>query len=315
VTDSDSDTGTETDSDTGVDTGDLVCDNLPALPRPATHIEGIYASEDFVFDKDGNILQVVIDNAAVVRKNTYDGTSQILAAMDVLWPQGTRLLPNGELIVTNADRNELIRIYPNGSVEPFANGIAGPNGIAVNMEGILYVTSREGRVYRVDPVANTYRTVIDISAASFDGITFSPDYRTLYFDEEMGIVHKAAVNEDGTLGESEELVNIFEAMHLLDEEDFTKYMLDGMTVDRCGNLYVVEMSGRIYRVSPNGEVETAVDLYEAEGIIEGEVFIPAVNFGSGYGGWKADHLYIASFVEVIYEVNMGVTGKDEPHLP
>ena len=86
-----------------------------------------------------------------------------------------------------------------------------------------------------------------------------------------------------------------------------------MTADICGNIYVVDMSGVIIRVTPSGEPEVAVTVGSGDVWEMGEM-IPAVNFGSGYGGWKSDHLYVISFSQGIYEVDMGVAGKPEPHL-
>ena len=138
---------------------------------------------------------------------------------------------------------------------------------------------------------------------SFDGITFSPDYKTLYFDEEMGNLHRAPVNEDGMLGEPTLIDNLFEAVGTVEGLG----LLDGMTADACGNVYVVDMEGRVIRATPSNEIEVAVDLTS-----EYFPFIPAVNFGSGVGGWKRDHLYIISFDVGIYEVEIGAIGKPEP---
>jgi hypothetical protein len=41
----------------------------------------------------------------------------------------------------------------------------------------------------------------------------------------------------------------------------------------------------------------------------------AVNFGSGYGGWKADSLYIMNMMaNCVYEVDLGVKGAPQIHL-
>jgi hypothetical protein len=43
--------------------------------------------------------------------------------------------------------------------------------------------------------------------------------------------------------------------------------------------------------------------------------LPALNFGSGVGDWQADKLYVMDFLGKMYEVDVGVPGKWEPHLP
>jgi sugar lactone lactonase YvrE len=84
-----------------------------------------------------------------------------------------------------------------------------------------------------------------------------------------------------------------------------------MTTDVCGNIYAVVMSGAVWRITPSGEKEVVIRL--DEDAPEGQA-ITAINFGSGAGGWKADHLYVSSFYHGIYELDMGITGKPEPHL-
>ena len=84
---------TDSDGDMDTDTGDFQdagCENLLPLPRPATFIEHVPGSEDFVFDKEGNLISVTIDSATVVKKTTYDGETEIVAQIDNSYPQGTR---------------------------------------------------------------------------------------------------------------------------------------------------------------------------------------------------------------------------------
>ena len=299
------DGNTETDTEIGTGSGtaidDVDCNNLPTLPFVAKLVAEIPSSEDFVFDKDGYLVQFTWEG--VVEETAYDGDSVILTKIDNLGAQGTRFLSNGDLIVTDAAKNQLVRIHPNGSYEPVAMGLSDPNGIAVHLNGTVYVTSATGRIYRFDPVANTYDVVIEKLNCSFDGITFSPDYKTLYFNEERGTIHKAAVNPDGTL-QPDEILAVLEQ-----RTDF----LDGMTADSCGNVYSVDMGGVIWRITPTGEIALAVEIADESGDPM-HAITPAVNFGSGYGGWKATHLFIMSFDGGLFEAAMGVPGKPEPHL-
>ena len=184
-------------------------------------------------------------------------------------------------------------------------GVDSPNGIAVHLNGSLYVTSSGGKIYRVDPVANTYDIVIEYSDYPLNGITFSPDYQTLYFNEESGFIHKAAVNPDGTLQPDEILTYL--------EQGTVTTLLNGMAADSCGNVYTADMAGVIWRITPSGETELAVEITD-EQKDSLNTTITAVNFGSGYGGWKRNHLYTISYTGNIHEVDIGVTGKPEPHL-
>ena len=50
--------------------------------------------------------------------------------------------------------------------------------------------------------------------------------------------------------------------------------------------------------------------------IGGVAVIPALNFGlPDSGGWHLDRLYVMDFMGALWEVDVGVPGKWEPHLP
>ena len=116
-----------------------------------------------------------------------------------------------------------------------------------------------------------------------------------------GKVYRIPVNDDGTAGEAELFAELPVDSHM-----------NGTTMDECGNLYAVASIGAIYRLSPDGEWEMAVDLRSEA---RGEMNLSSVNFGSGIGGWKRDALYVSPYDdEGFFEVVVGVRGKFEPHL-
>lgn len=82
-----------------------------------------------------------------------------------------------------------------------------------------------------------------------------------------------------------------------------------MTADACGNLYTVEMRGLVWRIPPDFSATEIV--FEVPGFSG----IPALNFGSGIGGWDADTLYVMDFLGKLYAAPLGVPGKWEPYLP
>ena len=80
-------------------------------------------------------------------------------------------------------------------------------------------------------------------------------------------------------------------------------------MDACGNLYVNEMNGKVWRVRPDGTMEVLAD-------IGGLAIIPALNFGlPDRDGWHLDKLYVLDFGGALWEVDAGVPGKWEPHMP
>lgn len=296
--DTDGDTDGDTD-DTGMTTGPpgpmSDCNNLPALPVAYTILPASTGSEDFTFDTEGNMLGVSFDTYALTR-TTYEGVATAILPSVSTWGRGVRVLSNGDYLVAEPDAGEILRITPAGSKTTILSTPDQPNGLAMHPNGMAYLTSGGGQLRRFDPDTGDL-TVID-QGPSFDGITFSPDYRTLYYNSETGEVFQMSVDEQGLpTGEPSLMVTI----------PLTK-ILDGMTMDECGNLYVVEMTGVVWRVSPELELEPAVEVGDA-------TLMSAVNFGSGYGGWKADHLYIMDLGGAVFEANIGVYSKPVPHLP
>jgi sugar lactone lactonase YvrE len=112
------------------------------------------------------------------------------------------------------------------------------------------------------------------------------------------------LNDDGTADPPELLTTI--------DTSGAGGALDGLAVDICANAYVVQMKGAIWRISPDGHKELAVDVSGGQQI---GPRINAANFGSGKGGWKRDALYLISMsLDTVYEVEVGVPGAPQPHL-
>lgn len=309
--DGDGDTATDGDSDSGDGDGDgdvFDCSALPALPVDYTTLSHVPASEDFTFDDAGFLWGVTLGDYALM-KTPYSGSAQLVVPNISSggfggFVRGTRFLPDGDLVIADPATGELYRVDSQGSKTTIIGGLPDPNGIAVDQDGMVYLTHGGGEVRRIDPNTGNYETVHQ-SNSSFDGITFSEDYTTLYFNEENGDIHAMSISDDGTPGTPNDFAQI--------DVGFGG-ILDGMTADLCGNIYVIEMSGVLYRITPEGQVDVAVDLGGGSGGGVPGVFIPAVNFGSGVGGWKRDHVYIMNFEGGVFEANVGIPGKDEPHL-
>jgi len=271
-----------------------ICSNLPAKPTSHMRLDYVPAGEDFTFDTEGNLVTVSLQNGALM-KTPYGGPAQLVVPGISDFARGIRPLTNGELAIADPLSGSVVKVAANGSVSTLLSGMPDPNGLVVGTDGFLYVTHGEGgEVRRINASTGEFTKLVDTPGRSYDGIAFSLDYQTLYFNEEVGTVNALDIASGN--------VTTFATIPLTE-------ILDGMTLDECGNLYVVEMAGIIWRVSPEGVVE---NFYE---VSEGFAFIPAVAFGSGVGGWKRDHVYIMNFKGGVYEVDTGgIRGRREPHL-
>ncbi len=294
--DDDDDNDTADDDDTVID---FDCGDLPEPPAAYQWTE-LPPTEDFTFDGDGSMVHCsVIDGS--FRVTQYDGSFEIIIPSISTWPRGTRFLLDGSVVVANPDISALQRVTLDGDKTNLTSTINNPNGVAIRDDGMIYLTSGVGEVWRVDPESGAGEVVAQL-ATSFDGITFSPSYDTLYVNSEMGQIYAMGVTPEGEVG----------SLELLTELDLGwEDLLDGMTVDMCGNLYVVQMGGYIWRVTPDGEAEVFIDLVALTGEFCG---LAAVNFGSDAGGWERDHLYVTDLIGGVYEFDVGIPGRVEPHL-
>lgn len=280
----------------GGTTTTLDCSGMPLAWRKLT----IPSSEDFTTGLDGKLYGVSTGTGALAR-SAHDGTHEPLVPNVSTWGRGTRFLPGGDLVVAIPDNGTVRRFDPTtwGS-EVIANGLAEPNGIAIGENGLVYLTQASGRVVRIDPDTAQVTTLFD-TPVSTDGITFAPDYRTLYWNSESGQVIKAEIDAAGNLVTDP-------VVHATVNTGAGFSLLDGMTSDACGNLYVVEMSGRVHRVFPDGSQQVFVDLTN-----QGP-FISAVNFGSGFGGFEETFLYIMDLNGGVFEIETDIPRNWEPYL-
>ncbi len=135
-----------------------------------------------------------------------------------------------------------------------------------------------------------------------NGVTFSPDYRTLYIgDYNTGNIYALEMKADRTAG----------AMHIL-ARGTAEESVDGLAVDECGNIYFDQyVERRVYRLSPTGgTVELVADLSKESN------WIPNMQWGSGVGGWNPSMLYVIDRDEdQVYELDVRVRGKRVAHLP
>lgn len=284
------------------------CGELPPLPTTYEFRSDIAPSEDFTFDDEGNMVHVSFDDGGF-RRTSYDGQFELILPGASTWPRGTRMLLDGDVVLADPDLANLMRLTFDGSKTTIASGLNNGNGIAIRDDGMIFVTtgptgrgdSPNAEVWMVNSDTGDKQIVVERAGISFDGIVFGLDYETLYVNNEYdGRIYYTTVSETGEAGDLEELVQI----------GLTADRADAMAIDVCGNLYVVKQTTGIARVTPAGEVD---EIGLGIDMDAGDRPIAAANFGSGVGGWEADHLYIQSYGGV-YELEIGVPGRPEPFL-
>lgn len=292
------DTAPPTDTTTTSDEIPMIeADCTALLPVPAAYeiLDWTSGSEDFALDLAGNHIGVW---GGTLFATPYGGTKVPIAPGLSDSIRGSRILEDGTIVLSDPEHQTLVGVDPvTGGDWVIAGNLENPNGIAIGADGLVYV-ALTGSIVRVDPLTGAVETIVDMPGNSFDGLTFMPDYKSLYFDEEIGQVWKVTFDDAGvpsepTLGPTLPLGGFS--------------ILDGMTADACSNLYVVEMNGTVWRASPDGSVTIALD-------VQGFASTSAANFGSGVDGWDSMTLYLSDFLGKTYAAPLGVPGKWEPYM-
>ena len=171
----------------------------------------------------------------------------------------------GRLTICQHGNRRVVRIERNGITTVMANKWQGkrlnsPNDLVYRSDGALFFTDppfglpkfhddprRETPHFGVYSVKDGKLQLVSTDFTGPNGLAFSPDERFLYvgdWDEHKKVVFRYPVNADATLGKGE----LFFDMTTTPGED----AIDGIKVDRRGNLYVSGPGG-LWILSPEGK--------------------------------------------------------------
>jgi len=212
----------------------------------------------------------------------------------------------GRLTICQQGNRRIIRVEPRNKVTVLADQYQGkrlnsPNDLVYRSDGSLYFTDPPlGLPQSFDdprrelPFSGVFRahegevTLLTQELTSPKGIAFSPDEQYLYvgnWDPQRKVVMRYLVNVDGTLSAGE----VFHDVTLAPGEDG----IDGLKVDREGNLYVCGPDG-VWILSPQGQVL---------GMIKG----PEVQHNLAWGDEDGRTLYMTAMTG-IYRIRLGIPG-------
>ena len=181
---------------------------------------------------------------------------------------GLTLDKDRRLTINQHGNRRVIRLEKNGQVTVLADRYEGkrlnsPNDLVYKSDGSLYFTDPPfglpkafndrrkelpySGVFRVSPDGKSPQLLTtDLSGPN--GLAFSPDEKYFYvdnWDEKKKVVMRYEVNQDGTLSSGKVF---FDMTNALGED-----ALDGLKVDKKGNLYVSGPGG-LWVISPEGKL-------------------------------------------------------------
>jgi gluconolactonase len=201
--------------------------------------------------------------AVFMKKSGYDGAD--IAEYGQPGSNGLTLDPGGRLTIDQHGNHRVIRIEKNGEVTVLADKYNGkrlnsPNDLVYRSDGTLFFTDppfglpkffddprKELPFSGVYSIHEGKLQLLTKDLTGPNGIAFSPDERFLYvgdWDENNKVVMRYEVNPDGTVSNG----MVFFDMTKAPGED----AIDGIKVDRQGNLYVSGPGG-LWVLSPEGE--------------------------------------------------------------
>lgn len=305
TSDSDESTGSsESESDTGVP---VDCDNLPMGPFDATLIGTVAPGNSEDLAMTGNGTFVLADGDTMVEMDADGNTTDWLTAL----PYDAGILgiafdTYGNLYGSAGVNDTILRSFtPAGSTELFETNAQLLNGLFVDSDQQLWVSDSFGdNISRIDPDAGTIVEIVNSNASSANGVFFDEQRSVLYWARFAQSQIYAAQITDGAAGPSAQVVDL-------------EGSSDGMTMDECGNLYVVDQGGlgagapcRIDRIELTEGGSGVVDGGVVEVAGPGDIgnSCASVQFGYGFGDANDQALFVVGTQGEVYRVDAGVGG-------
>lgn len=269
------------------------CQDLADGPwEPVLWVEGYDGSEDLAFDGQGGLALKKGGGVVVVGPDK----SESMLAMDVPPAYGTRYRGDGRLLVALPQDDKVIAIDDGGGITDFVTGLQGPNGIYPDLAGNVWITEFGGsRVLRVAPDLTETTIVMGQDAEAANGVVYDPVRGLLFYTKyQAGQVLRVAVDERGNAGTPELVVEIAGTSP------------DGLAMDACGYLYVVNQGGdELYRVLLDAAGEATATPEQPMAVFPSNV--ANVQFGAG-PGFDPYTLYVAGNPGDVYTIAVEFPG-------
>lgn len=243
---------------------------LCVLRVHAQDVQQLHQAEDFTamdifsnniegpaFDKEGNLYVVNFERDGTIGVVQPDGKAELF----VVLPEGStansiQFNKRGDMFLADFTGHNVLRVeMKTKKVSVFAHDdrFNQPNDLCIDSKGRLFASDPNwkngtGNIWRIDPDGKV--TLLASDMGTTNGITLSPDERTLYVNESVQRnIWAFEVDRKGNLSNKRLFATV---------PDFG---FDGMKCDREGNLYITRYGkGTILILSPEGREVREVSL-------------------------------------------------------
>ena len=262
---------------------------MPLLPGQGSEDLAMTGAGTFVAASGTDLLEI------------DSGASATLWASDVPTPiLGARFTAQGELLIATHTQGSIQILGQGGTAQLFADGFGMPNGIYPDAAGNVWVTDlANNQVVRIDPNRNRTTIASGATAAQANGIIYD-DLRnmvfwTTYSNSELW---RAPIDGAGMPGEPVMIIDLAGTS-------------DGITLDVCGNIYVVDYnsggSSRLDRVFLDEAGELAGPVQEIAGTDVLTSNCSNAQFGYGFGAYE-EHLFVVGPPGNVYLIDLQIEG-------
>lgn len=294
-----------------------ICDNLPAGPFTVTP-EG-----------DGQVFpQAGAEDIAMLGDGTFVGITGTVIGL--FQPPATRSVfsmgfaGNGLGMAFDSDGTLLVAHQPDVNVSQVSRftldgqpelvavldepGNNSPNGLYVDSAGDIWVTAFDtGQILHLRSGETAFEFIAMATGGQPNGIFFDEDRNRLYWTEFDGALWAIGIDDGGNA--------VADSTTLITDLDGRS---DGMTLDVCGNAYVVNNAQGMDTPCTVDRIilDAAGDFVRVEPITGsgGEIGSGCsnVDFGYGFGGAGDESLWVSNQDGTVFSVDVGVPGYPIP---
>lgn len=235
-------------------------DELPAGAKLIA--EGYKFPEGPLVDKDGTLYFTDVRGNLVLK---YDGAEVSVFAENTDGANGLALHQDGSIYACLGGGFAIAKFMPDGSMSTYLKEVDGvslnqTNDIVIDLNGNIFFSNpgrgdAQSSVVRIRPDGTA--AVVATDQKYPNGIAISPDGKTLYVNDLMGVapIWKYSLDAAGELGAGEKLV------------EFGSGFPDGMAVAENGNIYcALHAKAKIMVVSPAGEIVREIQFPKGSGV-------------------------------------------------